>query len=56
MVLHVTKEVRNKTSAEEIEMKSIILEIKKGAKLDLKLHPHENKIPFLKLKLHETFQ
>lgn len=56
MVLHVRKEVGDKTRAEELEMKSIILEIKKGEKLDLKLHPHENKIPFLKLKLHETFQ
>lgn len=56
MVLHVTKEVGDKTSAEELEMKSIIFEIKKEEKLDLKLHLLENKIPFLKLKLHETFQ
>lgn len=45
-----------KRHGDQLETRNIILEVKQGEKLDLKLNPCENKFPFLKPNMHETFQ
>lgn len=39
IVTNLTKEMGDKASGDELEIKNIISEIKTGEKLDLKLHP-----------------
>lgn len=49
-----SKRVWRQTNGNELEITT--LEMKKRGELDLTLNLYENKIPFLELYLHETFQ
>lgn len=53
----IPQEVGDKTNGDKYEIKKCnFRNEKREEKLDLKLNPHENKILFLKINLHKTFQ